>query len=357
MIYLPKKIRVGYQERTDTYTKRLAYVIYYRDGELRKQKSWESWRDEKIPANDFDNEPTEGFVLNKEAGGYNYGWNDCRQSWIRVYDPRGFEFEITPENLLFILEHANSIKGKGLEGDFVYAFDGKDLLLMPTSCPDYIELQELTNKVDNKEFLTGKQLEDGCTYLTKDNEEITFLTKDYYYSWNYSDDKSIKNGKVFWFAEHSSWSDHYFSTHYSSISKKIIRKVEKNERAYREGWESLKKNCSYSPMQEPVYCKLTSELIKEYPTILENFELVVYTDKQNKIVFRRYDNSYYISSYNNAYLRLENVPDFFDNYPVLRCKTDKNNRHIVTIDQILQLDCTVKKVLLKSGALYEIGEK
>ena len=28
-IYIPKKIKVGYQNRYDTYTKKLAYVIYY----------------------------------------------------------------------------------------------------------------------------------------------------------------------------------------------------------------------------------------------------------------------------------------------------------------------------------------
>lgn len=28
-IYIPKKIRVGYNKRGDTYTKKLAYVIYY----------------------------------------------------------------------------------------------------------------------------------------------------------------------------------------------------------------------------------------------------------------------------------------------------------------------------------------
>ena len=28
-IYIPEKIKVGYQNRNDTYTKKLAYVIYY----------------------------------------------------------------------------------------------------------------------------------------------------------------------------------------------------------------------------------------------------------------------------------------------------------------------------------------
>ena len=40
---------------------------------------------------EYDNVPTEGFVLNKKAGGYSNGWNH-RSTYCRVYDPRGFEF-------------------------------------------------------------------------------------------------------------------------------------------------------------------------------------------------------------------------------------------------------------------------
>ena len=93
-IFLPKTIRVGYQKRKDTYTGNLAYVIYIdAKGKVRKEASWTSWRDKKIDPTDFTNEPTSGFVLNKKAGGYDTGWNH-RQTYCRVYDPRGFEFEI-----------------------------------------------------------------------------------------------------------------------------------------------------------------------------------------------------------------------------------------------------------------------
>jgi hypothetical protein len=41
------------------------------------------------------------------------GWN-ARNEYIRVYDPRDFEFEISVSNLLFILRECNCNKGKGL---------------------------------------------------------------------------------------------------------------------------------------------------------------------------------------------------------------------------------------------------
>ena len=56
---IPEKIKVGYQERTGTYTGKLAYVIYYDEkGKLRKETSWQNWRHTKIDADDFDNGAT-----------------------------------------------------------------------------------------------------------------------------------------------------------------------------------------------------------------------------------------------------------------------------------------------------------
>src|ERR1035437_2183816 len=141
-IYLPEKIRVGFVERSDTYTKKLGYVFYYDNkGNLRKEKSCESWRDKKIEPMEFSNRPTSGFVLNKNAGGYSSGW-DHRQAYCRVFDPRNFEFEITIPNLLYILQNTDCLKGKGLSGDFVYGWDGTDLLLVPTSAPEYTDIED-----------------------------------------------------------------------------------------------------------------------------------------------------------------------------------------------------------------------
>lgn len=192
-IFVPKIINVGYQNRSGTYTGKLAYVIYYDEkGKLRKEASWNSWRDEKIPNEEFDNVPTTGFVLNKKVGDYSSGW-DHRQAYCRVYDPRNFEFEITIENLLYILENANSIKGKGLEGEFVYGWDGKDLVLMPVESPDYKQITEYNKIVHNNQSIKAKDLIVGATYLTKDNEEWIYVGRFDYYDSGY---KWTENGEV-----------------------------------------------------------------------------------------------------------------------------------------------------------------
>lgn len=196
-IFIPKIINVGYQNRSGTYTGKLAYIIYYDEkGKLRKENSWNGWRDENIPNDEFENVPIEGFVLNKKAGGDRYGWNP-RQTYCRVYDPRGFEFEITIPNLLYILENTNCIKGKGLEGEFVYGWDGADLILMPVSSPDYKQIAAYNKIVHNNESIKARDLILGTTYLTKDNEEWIYMGRfeTYGYGYEWKENGEIKRSK------------------------------------------------------------------------------------------------------------------------------------------------------------------
>lgn len=257
-IFIPTKINVGFQNRNDTYTKKLAYVIYYDEkGKLRKESSWNSWRDEKIPNEEFENVPTSGFVLNKKVGDYDSGWNH-RHAYVRIYDPRNFEFEIGIENLLYILENTNSIKGKGLEGEFVYGWDGKDLVLIPTVSPDYKEITEYNKVVHNNEYIKTKDLKIGATYLAKDNTEMIYLGK--FDVWDKVYDNiyygEIKNiGKQFWFAYYTK---HYsddslilYLNHYKSITNKFIGIV--NETCvenYAELFDKLEHNKQYSPIDD-----------------------------------------------------------------------------------------------------------
>lgn len=172
---VPKVLHVGYQERPDTYTKQLAYVVYEDEkGKRRKETSWLSWTSDDIPRDKFDNEPTEGFVLNRAGGGgrSSYSW-DARNEFVRVWDPRNFEFEISLTNLLFILQECTSTKGKGLEGEFVYAWSGTTLVLLPVGCTEYTESVAFTDMKSMK--VTKKDMVEGHTYQFKDMEVGTYL--------------------------------------------------------------------------------------------------------------------------------------------------------------------------------------
>ena len=170
---IPQKINVGFQIRADTYTGKLAFIVYTDSkGAIKKQKSWDGWRDHKIEPKEFDNVPTSGFVLNKKVGGTRYGWNP-RQTYVRIWDSRDFEFEISVPNLLFILQETSAIKGKGLEGEFVYAWDGTTLLLLPVDSQEYQESSEFTSLQTQK--VTQKEMVEGCLYQNKENKQVMYL--------------------------------------------------------------------------------------------------------------------------------------------------------------------------------------
>lgn len=176
-LLIPAKIKVGFQERDDTYTKKLGYVIYYdMKGKIRKEKSWLSWCDDKIPSVEYDNVPTEGFVLNKDVGGArrSYGW-DTRIEKVRVYDPRGFEFEVSIPNLLFILSVGDCSRGKGLEGKFVYSWERSELILLPTASADYKNSVDFTELQDKK--VKAKELITGAVYISKQQDKLVYLGK------------------------------------------------------------------------------------------------------------------------------------------------------------------------------------
>ena len=162
-------------------------MIYYDEKrKLRKEVSWNGWRDKNIEPQEFVNEPTSGFVLNKKVGDYQSNWNH-RYAYCRVYDSRGdFEFEITIENLLYILENATSTKGKGLEGQFIYGWSGKDLILIPCESPDYKELTKLNDLRHEKKKFNSKNMILGATYKSNNNTELIYLGR--YYQSN-DDDK------------------------------------------------------------------------------------------------------------------------------------------------------------------------
>ena len=248
MIYIPNKLKVGFQNRSGTYTGKLAYVIYYdQKGKLRKEASWENWRSKDIEPEEYENEPASGFVLNKKVGCYATHY-DARQTYVRVYDPRGFEFEITVPNLLFILENTNSIKGKGLEGEFVYGWDGTELVLIPVDSPDYAKHVEVANQLNNGTYyMDPKELKIGYRYKLKGESwrnEIIYMGKFKEYD-RFGKPKSGKkhfffiDGKTPWLGTATSMKDRI----YECLS-------ESPDERYPELLEQMERNTMFSPIDE-----------------------------------------------------------------------------------------------------------
>jgi hypothetical protein len=172
---VPGKIKVGFHKRPDCYSGLLGYVIYQdAKGVWRKEKSWEGWRKKELDPKFFDNVPTDGFVLNRKVGGAkeSWGWN-VRLEKVRVWDPRDFEFEISVPNLLFILRETDCSRGKGLEGKFVYAWSGTELVLCPVNSQEYKDSVGFTAL--QTKTIKAKELVPGVTYLTKKQVKLVYL--------------------------------------------------------------------------------------------------------------------------------------------------------------------------------------
>lgn len=290
-LFIPKKIKVGFNERNDTYTKKLAYVIYYDNkGVLRKETSWESWRDKKIEPMEFENVPTSGFVLNKTAGGTRgHSWEQ-RQTYTRVYDPRGFEFEITIPNLLFILQECDSSKGKGLEGEFVYSWDGKDLVLLPAIADEYQQSILFTETQSLK--VSSKDLKEGCVYINSKMEELIYLGK-YRYAdretYRYNDKLSDKKMFIFLPVDDGTkqgswryWNRNYFILNGLTSIKKMVSDVPV------DNFSTILQNFLESPYSSEYigieYFPLNNEEINELLNLKNNSSKTVYIESTKEPV-------------------------------------------------------------------------
>lgn len=351
-IFLPKRIKVGFQKRSDTYTKKLAYITYFDEkNKLRKETSWNGWRDEEIEPKEFINEPTSGFVLNKKAGGYNTGWNH-RQTYVRVYDPRDFEFEINIENLLYILENTSSIKGKGLEGEFVYGWDGKDLILIPVDSQDYKEIQEYNTIVHNNEYIKAKDLNLGYTYLNKNNEKWVYMGRFDY--WEYGDmnwntgayNKIEQKGKRHFFARKykSSYSDNIKIEIdcLNSLSKKFIG-IDTSEccEDYAELFELMEGKKQYSPID---YSK--NEIINyTYDDFLAHI-----ADRSWTYIFNKDEDKYEVCRYWAIENKKYYLKDCNNKRDVFGIKVLENT----TLEEIFEYVKPIyKNVYLQNNKLYE----
>jgi hypothetical protein len=133
------------------------------------------------------------------------------------------------------------MKGKGLEGAFVYAWDGKDLVLLPTTSLDYQESQKFTEMQSQK--IGVKDLVEGCTYKTKQMEEYIYL------------------GKFNWFEEHY----RYSSDRHDKVScgkRQVFYKVEKPK--YGERIESFTGLAKFATKTNDTPVSNYAELLDEF---------------------------------------------------------------------------------------------
>lgn len=204
-LYIPKILKIGFQERKDTFTGKLAFVSYVNQkGMIFYQGPWEKWRDKKIEIMEIENLPRNGYIFNKDLVRDNYHFSSGR-SIMRVFDTRGFEFEITIENLTGILSHSDISKSEVAQ-ECIFAWSGQRLILLPTNSKEYLESLEYTEK--QHKSVSKEDLKIGCTYLSKNQKKpLIFIGQEKWFDEIYYFDDFINSkfprkakGKKFVFA-------------------------------------------------------------------------------------------------------------------------------------------------------------
>lgn len=213
-MFIPKRIKIGFQQRPDTFTGKLSYIIYYDEkGKLRKEASWNSWRDDNIQVLEFDNVPQNGYIFNKgiQRDGY---WGSGR-SVIRVYDPRDFEFEISVDNLMGILMHSDVSKRDIVE-QCVFAWEGTELVLLPVNSKEYQESVEYTKKQDQK--ITSKELVPGYIYQAKKlDTPLIYIGQREWFDWGTGYEKNGQMTKKYNYYDRAT-----YVTYHESKGKKHV---------------------------------------------------------------------------------------------------------------------------------------
>ncbi len=362
-MYIPKLIKVGYQERKDTYTGKLAYVIYTDDkGILRKEKSWQGWRDNKINPDDFENEPTEGFVLNRKAGGVGsgWGWHD-RVEKVRVYDPRDFEFGISIPNLLFILQECSAIKGKGLEGEFVYAWNGTELVLLPVGCKEYEECFTYTKRQSVQ--ITKEKIVEGHCYLMKDGTEVIYLGRHPFINYRKYENSpsSIKKDHIFFKTEFLEKEPNKYKNPYineSGFTK--IGEVCNNDcihPQYPDAFDKFKKSKWYGECESIKLEKiLFSENVLQYNLLLVK-EGEDYFPCEFAESYYNYYNYYNKNNFSFKKVEKKFIPILKNNtinFPTI--KISNNERYEgKSISELNKLDLYKISLVTKEGNILEVG--
>lgn len=221
-LYIPKKIKVGFVKRSDTFTGNLGFVIYYNDkGELKQEKSWDGWRDKSIAPKEFDNVPRSNFIFNKDVKRYGH-WSS--NSKVRIYDSRDFEFEIDFSNMMYILMHSDVSK-RDIQEECVFAWSGKNLVLIPVNSQEYIESMEYTQKQGMS--FSFKDLVEGHTYSTKKAGDYIYLGHFDWATKSYGSSQYVSEGKkhIFYNVVKPGYGDRYTILEAKDIAACISNEV------------------------------------------------------------------------------------------------------------------------------------
>lgn len=151
-LYIPQNIKIGYQKRTDALTGLLAYLIPEDEkGKYNQMLSWQRWRNHELGEAVIDNKPRNGYIINVSKTHVPFSSFGQERTKVRVHSADGYEFEISVENLIEILE-VSDISKKYINAECVFAWQNKQIWLVPTNTKVYEKYQKVQQaKLENSQ--------------------------------------------------------------------------------------------------------------------------------------------------------------------------------------------------------------
>ena len=136
------------------------------------------YSEEAIETKILDNESIDGFEICREVkrtywGGGNVVW--------RIFDPRGFELEISSANLAKILTFA-TIEAGVIKSKCIWGRLGAKNILIPEGCPDYQNVKTHAEELNNRKIMATRTIKPsdlviGQSIILHNDEEGEYLGK------------------------------------------------------------------------------------------------------------------------------------------------------------------------------------
>jgi hypothetical protein len=177
-----------YEDEWDKYEKENPDAVMLREMEPQRGNTYKQ-RQYKIPnkageqykiLDNVPNDPQLGFRITKMVSRYG-GWHGGNKL-VRIEDPRGFELEISVDNLVKIMTMTTFIEGV-CQTECVWGREGANNVLLPVNSEPYMEARKVTD-YRNTDLVPLKELNYGDVVELKKTEQFNGLTGEYMGAYN-----------------------------------------------------------------------------------------------------------------------------------------------------------------------------
>lgn len=168
-IKIPTQVYVGFQGRRSEDEVPLGFMTPYDTTQagLKRQATVDSWADcgdeKTFNSVVLDNVPMIGFKLGRAIRRQReWGGNS---TYVRIEDPRGFELEITIENMVMMMSH-NIIEDGEIMQECVWGREGTKNILLPINSEPYMDSLDTTRRLASKLSLKDVKAGDKIRLVT-----------------------------------------------------------------------------------------------------------------------------------------------------------------------------------------------